>query len=186
MNNYELFVSIVAILIAFGSFVIGCGTMRIVQNHNKLSVMPNIEIEFSFGYYSGEFNGFTATIKNNGLGTAIIDSIIFEIDGVSFSQADSVINKLVNELGENEQNGYLFLEKNGNKNVRSLAVGDSKEVLVFQSESGNTEKLGKLKELLDDNFKIIVFYESMYKKMMKESIVFNYEDYWLVLGSSHQ
>ena len=151
-NSSERILSVSAIVIAVVSIVISVWEGIETRKHNRLSVMPKLEITYK---RSGDNFGYIVT--NNGLGPAIIISKKILVDGEEinysgFSGIDDLLEKL------NLQN--RFIKQGVIDPGYTIRAGDQVQIVLFTlSGSQNAEEL-----LMDvhNRVSIEIQYKSMY------------------------
>jgi hypothetical protein len=74
--------SAIAIALSVLAVVVSFSQARIAERQAHASVWPYVSIGYSM-YDGSDAPGFTLTVDNDGLGPAIIDSVVVSVDGVA-------------------------------------------------------------------------------------------------------
>lgn len=149
-NRTDKVLSISAIVIAIASIVISTWQGIENRNHNRLTVMPKLGISLTVNE-----NLFRISVKNNGLGPAILKKRTLMFEGKEIEWYDhNHLKKIVENFKINGNLSFSLMDE-----FSTIPVGDEKTLFQFASDSLN-ENIGfnKMPYLL--GFKLD--YESMY------------------------
>ena len=148
-----------------------------IRRHQKLSVRPHLTFS---RYIQPGSPQVRISLKNNGLGTAIIESINVYLDGNDFP-----INRashwcdLVDKLNKIDGDVIGFRMYAG----EALRAGDSISLLEVQNdEDGDTEAIGAQ----FDRIRIVARYKSMYDEQFTEIMGKDEASNNRLQGTSHQ
>ncbi len=145
--------AISAVLIAIAALIVSVSQVVLMRRHNQMSVKPQLEI------YKDLFleSPISVTIKNNGLGTAILKSIKIHTGSkvVIFKDRASLHEMMSPRKGYGTIKSYLI-----SKNT-SLAAGETIEMFSLP-DSENNEEVNKAFSEHVDKFRFIIEFESIY------------------------
>lgn len=155
--NWEKYTALSSMLIAVCALVISIWQSYSMQQHNKLSLRPYLEMAFEYDRREGRWGLY---IYNQGMGPAQVTTVEYKVDGKSYPN----IVAFLMALGE-DPDCYT----RGNIS-RFYKVEDRQVVLRTQNESCFKEE--QAFSAMFDRLQIILNYQSLYG-----------ESYRLVIGN---
>lgn len=166
MKTSEKFLTFAAIFISCLALVVSIFQTRIMQKQSEAAVWPRLTNSQSHGS-----EHFVYTIRNEGVGPAIIKSIKYIYRDTSFQEISALVNYFaeleVKEIKENIDLNFTY----GNLAAGSvIGVGDKHEVFVAKDSTSIT--LGK-KYLLKTNLRLdyCSIYEDCWRMLNDDIIV---------------
>ncbi|EJG0880343.1 hypothetical protein AB0559_004623 [Vibrio parahaemolyticus] len=148
MKNIKI-TEVCTILIALLAMVATFIQANISEEHNRRTVVPYLMFELSSDREDG--TAFVS-IKNDGLGPAIITGIDFNVDGKIVSQLNEIswekLDKTINEkLKVTIQHPDVSYKEVKGKLV--IAAGESVEIMSVPSEKLNSDNQAVVEEIFD-------------------------------------
>lgn len=155
--NWEKYTALSSMLVAVLALAISIWQSYSIQQHNKLSLRPYLEMEFNFN----EDGSWELFIHNQGLGPAQVTDVQYKVDGAVHPNRDEFLKA----LGEQPE---CFVRGNIG---RFYKVSDQQ--IVFRTLNKTCSKTEAELMAMLSRMQIVLDYESLYG-----------ETYQLVIGNT--
>ncbi len=151
----EIVISITAIFISLSAFGVALWQGYVARKHNRLSVRPMLHFDLGI-----KGNDYLLTMKNTGVGPAIIRSWSVSVDGKSMgTNSLQVATNLFEEFEVGHLGGAMYLPGEG----QAMSASDSFQIMKIENIIDDNEAYQRIM----NNFSLcnIVFkYESIYSE----------------------
>lgn len=152
--NSEKLLSISAILVSIGTFIIFTYQTNLIRKQQHMSVYPYLQ----FANYHSYSSKYKFVLTNKGIGPALVTSAKISINGVIKDQ------DLATYLGESiliSKDTISFITSSINKGML-IAQNESIELVKLDSENNYNSSKKLLYMIHNDSLDFIIEYESIY------------------------
>lgn len=164
-DSFELLISVCAIIVAIFAFITSVCQAYFTRRHNKLSVKPILSVEFNLAYKNDD--DFGISLKNNGIGPAILKDLKVFVEGKLASNFSRDNWEKVFELIQIPKNWEPLISCTTIKPDYSISAGDKKQLLKINKKGLETNTLEDMRNFLK-KLKIQITYESIYGEQWKD------------------